>query len=52
VDRDEQSAKFWLQPVGLAYNLGSTARELRQVEALISENLTLLLEAWHGCFGT
>jgi hypothetical protein len=28
VDRDEQSAKFWLKPVGLALNLGFSPVEL------------------------
>ncbi|MBA3425845.1 MAG: DUF4160 domain-containing protein, partial [Rubrobacter sp.] len=28
VDRDDLSAKFWLEPVSLARNLGFNAREL------------------------
>jgi hypothetical protein len=30
VDRDDQSAKFWLGPVALARNLGFGAPELRR----------------------
>ena len=52
VDRDDQSAKFWLDPVGLARNLGFSAHELKRVEALIRTNEQLLLEAWRGYFGT
>lgn len=52
VDRDDQSAKFWLSPVGLAYNLGFSPKELRKIEAVISENHQQLLEAWHGYFPT
>lgn len=52
VDRDAFSAKFWLDPVALAYNLGYAARELRRIEALVSEHKSELLEAWHGYFGT
>jgi len=51
VDRDDLSAKFWLNPVGLARNLGFGARELRQIEKVVSENETILLEAWNGYFG-
>ena len=51
VDRDALSAKFWLNPVELARNHGFNARELRQIEALTQENLTVLLEAWNGHFG-
>ncbi len=51
VDRDNLSAKFWLNPVSLARNLGFNGRELRQVERLVRENQTALLEAWNGRFG-
>ena len=52
VDRDNFSAKFWLEPVGLARNLGFNARELRRLQSLVTEHQTELLEAWHGYFGT
>ena len=52
IDRDALSAKFWLDPVMLAYNLGFPARELRKLEALTKEHQMDLLEAWHECFGT
>lgn len=51
VDRDRWSAKFWLNPVSLARNLGFSARELRQVERLVRENQVHLLEVWNGYFG-
>lgn len=50
VDRDRLSAKFWLNPVSLASNLGFNARELRQVERIVRENQVQLLEAWNGYF--
>jgi hypothetical protein len=52
VDRDALSAKFWLQPVGLARNLGFSAVELRRVQSLLVEHRRELLEAWYGHFGT
>lgn len=51
VDRDAASAKFWLNPVSLARNLGFRASDLREVERLIREHQTKLLEAWNGYFG-
>ncbi len=51
VDRDESSAKFWLQPVGLARNFGFSPSELRRLQKRVSEHREAFLEAWHGHFG-
>ena len=51
VDRDEQSAKFWLQPVSLAGNLGFSPLELRRIQAILKENETFLVEKWNARFG-
>jgi hypothetical protein len=51
VDRESLSAKFWLNPVGLARNFGFSARELRRIEETIRENQPELSEAWNGYFG-
>jgi hypothetical protein len=45
VDRDDQSAKLWLNPVALARNLGFSAQELRSIERVLSESEDTLLEA-------
>ena len=50
VDRDDQSSKFWLQPVALARNLGFSPRELRRIEGLIADHQQELSEAWSGYF--
>ena len=50
VDRDDESAKFWLAPVALARNLGFNAIELRRIERLVAENEPQLLEAWNEHF--
>lgn len=52
VDRDNLSAKFWLQAVQLARNIGFSPRELNKLEALVQENQKVLLEEWYGNFGT
>jgi len=51
VDRDELSAKFWLDPVALARNFGFSARELNALQSIVQENQHRLLEAWNGHFG-
>ena len=38
VDRDELSAKFWMNPVALARNLGYNASELRKIEKTVREH--------------
>jgi hypothetical protein len=52
VDRDACSAKFWINPVALAYNLGYPPRELRRIESIISEHQQEIVEAWNEYFGT
>ncbi len=51
VDRDRFSAKFWLDAVELARNLGFGAVELRRVERLVVEHENSLLDSWHDYFG-
>ena len=51
VDRDDCSAKFWIQPVALARNIGFPAYELRRIRAIVESNQTSFLEAWNGYFG-
>ncbi len=51
VDRDDLSAKFWLQPIGLARNFGFPPKELRQIQKIIAEHEEALLEAWNGHLG-
>ncbi|CAN5535665.1 DUF4160 domain-containing protein [soil metagenome] len=51
IDRDNLSAKFWLNPVFLGYSHGFSARELRQIERIVQNNRRQLLEAWNEYFG-
>ena len=52
VKRDRQIAKFWLEPVSLVTNRGFNRRELNQIERLVVEHRTLLLEAWNDYFSS
>ncbi|MBA4181882.1 MAG: hypothetical protein C0506_14925 [Anaerolinea sp.] len=46
VDRERFSAKFWLDPVFLARNLGFSSVELGRIEAIVVGNQEQMLEAW------
>ena len=50
VDRDRQSAKFWLAPVVLARNIGFSEVELRRIHELVLDHEAQLMEAWNEYF--
>ena len=43
-------AKFWLEPLALAFNYGFGGPELNSVSRLIQEYHTLFLQAWNDYF--
>ena len=47
VKADTDQAKFWLDPIELASNYGFRAHELNEIERIIREHQTELIEAWH-----
>ena len=51
VERDENRAKFWLEPVALQSSAGFSRRELLDLYRLIFDNQVLLLNRWHDYFG-
>lgn len=52
VDRGSDSAKFWLDPVGLARNIGFNAVDLNRLQRVVVENRAELLREWHGYLGS
>jgi hypothetical protein len=52
IDRDDSTAKFWLNQVSLASSIGFSAKELRKLQSTVEENQENLLEAWHGYFSS
>jgi len=52
VDRDDLSAKFWLNPVQLAANFGFRASELREIQSMVVRQQARFLEAWNEFFGS
>ena len=51
VARDDCQAKFWLDPVRLANNIGFRRHELNEIARVLDENQQTLLNAWHEYFG-
>ena len=50
IERDEKVAKFWLNPVRMQNSGGFRPAELRQIQCLIEENQTKLMESWDDYF--
>lgn len=44
--RDDNKAKWWLDPIMLAYNDGFSRRELTRIERLIEEHVDVLRSKW------
>lgn len=51
VKAGSDEAKFWLDPVSLASNRGFRGHELNEIEDLVEQHQTDLLEAWNDHFG-
>ncbi|MGH6873321.1 MAG: DUF4160 domain-containing protein [Rhizomicrobium sp.] len=51
IDKGENSAKFWLETVSLARNIGFADRELNLLLAKVQEERGSFLKAWHDYFG-
>jgi len=50
VERDDNVAKFWLDPVRLQISGGFSRVEINRIERLVSERQVELSEAWNGYF--
>ena len=50
VVRDNQVAKFWLEPVRIQWSGGLRRSEIRRIQRIIEENRILLVEAWNDYF--
>jgi hypothetical protein len=50
VERDEQVAKFWLDPVRLQRSGGFKSNELNRLQKLVENNREDLIRSWHEYF--
>jgi hypothetical protein len=51
VERDEASAKFWLDPVRFEGSRGFGRAEIQRLERLAADNAVGLLRSWNEYFG-
>lgn len=51
VEREDQLAKFWLEPVRIQRNIGFSRVEIRRVHRLVLEHRDVLVRSWHEYFG-
>lgn len=50
-DKDGHQAKFWIEPVQLARNVGFSRHELNEIHDILTQFQPELLRAWHEYFG-
>ena len=51
VERDDDTAKFWLDPVRLQSSGGYGRNELHQIQRPVEQNREQLLRSWNEFFG-
>lgn len=51
VERDDNVAKFWLDPVRLQSSGGFSRVEINRIAGIVSSHRIQLLEAWNEYFG-
>jgi hypothetical protein len=52
VDRAGNTAKFWLDEVALARNIGFSSRDLRVIENKVQKEREMFIRCWHEHFGS
>ena len=50
IDKAGNTAKYWLNPVALAQNIGFARRDLSEIEAKVTEQRDRFVEAWNDHF--
>jgi Domain of unknown function (DUF4160) len=50
IEKAQDAAKFWLNPVMLEYNYGFTSGELKQIENIIQQNSEKIISKWNEYF--
>lgn len=50
IERDNDEAKFWLDPIRMQFNKGFSRTELNRVQKLIEKHQEQLLAGWYDFF--
>jgi len=48
VEEENNTAKFWIEPVELAESHGFSTRQLNKIEQLVEDNVQLIIKEWRG----
>ena len=51
VERENATAKFWLDPIQLASSRGFRSHDLNRIRAMVAEHRVLIQERWNEHFG-
>ena len=51
VERDDKTAKFWLDPIRLQRSGAFSRTEIVRIQRIVEQNQVLLIEAWDEYFG-
>ena len=52
IDRERLSAKFWIEEVSLAKNIGFSQKELNTLHELVIKNQRKFLDKWYEYFNS
>jgi hypothetical protein len=52
IERDDQEAKFWLDPIRLQYSRGFGASEINKISVLVGTYQQQLLDSWDEYFNS
>ena len=52
VERDQNTAKFWLTPIRLQNSGGFRGHELNRIQRIIEDHREALLRSWHEYFNS
>jgi hypothetical protein len=50
IEKAENYAKFWINPLFVAENFGFLSKELREISEIIEDNEVLIREKWNEHF--
>jgi hypothetical protein len=50
IERDDNQAKFWLDPIRLQMSSGFTSEEINRIHKIVKENQAQLLRNWDEYF--
>jgi hypothetical protein len=50
VDRDDKTAKFWLEPLALLRNMGFSSFEVARIRHMVKSEGRTFLRKWHEHF--